>query len=467
MSAIFANGSLTEAEPIPAQRAAGTALARLRFQDGVAALAQGDRAAAALAFGAAMRLDPMQADAACNLAVLCLDEGYLAEAEALCRAALAVAPTHVAAATNLGNALHRQGRHQAAGETYAAVLRCAPHAADALIGLGLSLQARGAMEAAIAALRQATEVTPACPIAHNNLAHALLAAGNFAEGWAEFEWRAASPARRVLRLPGRQWRGEPLYGRRLLIQAEGGYGDMIQFARYVPLVMQRGGQVVMSVYKPLLRLFAGLPGVDLVETGAKLPPYDLHCPLLSLPRIFGTAVDNIPPPLPLRSEHARIAAWRARIAPAGRRIVGLVWAGAPRPGQKAQMEMDRRRSLPLAALAPLAELPGIALVSLQTDAGPGLPMFDAMAEMADFADTAGLAGACDLVISVDTAMAHLAASLDRPVWLLDRYDGCWRWLKARDTSPWYPALRLFRQAAPGDWGGVVARVCAELIADAA
>ena len=458
------NPNPTIAEP----PASGATLALMQMEHGVAAAERGDRATAAKAFGAAMRLDPMQADAASNLAALCNIEGHLAQAEALCRAALQIAPGHVAALTNLGNALHGLGRHADAIAAFRAALTRAPQAGDPLAGLGLSLQALGQMEAAIACFRAGVAATPGCPVAHVNLAHGLLTAGHFEEGWAALEWRSAAPDRRKAVLPGTPWRGEPLYGRRVLVQEEGGYGDSLQFARYVPLILQRGGHVVLRAHRPLLRLFGGLPGLEVVDVTAPLPHYDLRCSLLSLPRLFATGLESVPPPLALPVDAARVAAWRARIAPADAFVVGLAWAGAPRPDDLEQAAMDRRRSMALASLAPLGRLANVRWVSLQTGmaaeqiASAGLPMFDAMAEMTDFADTAALTAACDLVISVDSAMLHLAGSLGRKVWLLDRYDGCWRWMKGREDSPWYPTLRIFRQSAPGDWGDVVAKVARAL-----
>ena len=448
----------------PGDARTGAALARLRVAQGIAATAKGDRMTAAQAFGAAMRLDPRQADAAANLAALCNVEGHWPQAEALARAALTIAPGHVAGWTNLGNALHRQSRHDEAAEAFSLALARDGDAVDAATGLGLSLLAMGRLGEAVIAQRAAVATNPACPVAHLNLAYCLLAAGQFAEGWAEFEWRGLASAPAPV-MAGPVWRGEPLYGRRILVQAEGGYGDMLQFARYLPLLMQRGGQVIMQTRKPLTRLFAALP---CIEIAGDAPPYDLSVRLLSLPRLFGTVLTTIPPPLPLRVDPGRVTAWRARILGrhAGALIVGLVWGGAPRASELAQAEMDRRRSMALTRLAPLAGMAGVRLVSLQEGAAgaqiaeAGLDIFDAMAEMADFADTAALTAACDLVISVDTAMVHLAGSLDVPVWLLDRYDGCWRWGKASETSPWYSRMRLFRQEIPGDWDGVVARVAA-------
>ena len=447
----------------------GAALARLRVAQGIAATVKGDRMAAAQAFGAAMRLDPRQADAASNLAALCNIEGHWKQAEALSRAAISIAPGHVAAWTNLGNTLHRQSRHDEAAEAFSLALARDGDAVDAATGLGLSLLAMGRLEEAVIAQRAAVLTDPACPVAHLNLAYCLLAAGQFAEGWTEFEWRGLAGVP-TPSMAGPVWRGEPLYGRRILVQAEAGYGDMLQFARYLPLLMQRGGQVIMQTRTPLARLFRALPCVEIAEIGDDTPHYDLSVKLLSLPRLFATTHASVPPPLPLRVDQGRIAAWRARVLEhhGGALVVGLVWSGAPRRGDLTQAEMDRRRSMELVHLVPLAGVAGVRLVSLQEGAASAqiaataLPIFDAMAEMADFADTATLTAACDLVISVDTAMVHLAGSLDVPVWLLDRYDGCWRWGKGIDTSPWYPRLRLFRQDAPGDWDGVVTRVVASL-----
>ncbi len=470
----LAAGAIAEAEThllaasarSPHDPGIGAALARLRLAQGIAANLRGDRKSAAQSFGAAMRLDPRQADAAANLAALCNDDGHWREAEALSRAAVSIAPDHVAAWTNLGNSLHRQSRHDEATEAFGMALARDGSAVDAATGLGLSLLAMGRVDDAVIAQRAAVVSDPACPVAHLNLAYCLLTAGQFAEGWAEFEWRGLAPGTPAPPVAGPLWRGEPLYGRRILVRAEGGFGDILQFGRYVPQLLQRGGQVIVQTHKPLTRLFAGLPCIEVVESGAAMPPFDLSVKLLSLPRLFATALATIPPPLPLRVDPARVSAGRRRImanASTGL-VVGLVWAGAPRSDLLPQAEMDSRRSMNLARLAPLAGIAGVSLVSLQEGkagaeiAETGLPIFNAMAEMADFADTAVLTAACDLVISVDTAMVHLAGSLNVPVWLMDRYDGCWRWGKGVETSPWYPKLRLFRQGAPGDWDGVVARV---------
>ena len=454
----------------PADPRISAALARLRLAQGIAANLRGDPMSAAQAYGDAMRFDPYQADAASNLAALCNGEGHWHEAEALSRAAVSIAPGHVAAWTNLGNSLHRQSRHDEAAEAFGLALARDGDAADAATGLGLSLLAMGRVNDAVIAQRAAVATNPACPVAHLNLAYCLLTAGQFAEGWTEFEWRGLATATPAPPVAGPVWRGEPLYGRRILVQAEGGLGDILQFARYLPQLLQRGGQVIVQTHKPLTRLLAGLPCIEVAEIGARMPHFDLSVKLLSLPRLFATTLATIPPPVPLRVDLSRVAAWRGRILgnASGGFVVGLVWAGAPRGDVLSQAEMDRRRSMKLAGLAPVSHIAGTRLVSLQEGAAgaqvaaTGLPIFDAMSDMADFADTAALTAACDLVISVDTAMVHLAGSLDVPVWLMDRFDGCWRWGKGVERSPWYPKLRLFRQDAPGGWDGVVRRVAATL-----
>ncbi|HEX4259777.1 MAG TPA: hypothetical protein VHY76_01630, partial [Acetobacteraceae bacterium] len=224
----------------------------------------------------------------------------------------------------------------------------------------------------------------------------------------------------------------------------------------------RGAEVVLEVPAPLLRLLARMEGVAaVVAAGESLPGFDLHCPMMSLPLGFGTTVETIPAAAPyLRAEPG------PRPPGAGLRV-GLVWAGGARPGEPRAFHADRRRSIPLAALAPLAAIQGVRLVSLQ--AGPPAAeaagvawVEDAMAGVRDFADTAAVVAGLELVIAVDTAVAHLAGGLGRPVWLLSRFDACWRWLERREDSPWYPTMRIFRQGRPGDWADVIARVAAAL-----
>jgi hypothetical protein len=273
-----------------------------------------------------------------------------------------------------------------------------------------------------------------------------------------------------------RWLGEPLNGRRILLHAEQGLGDTIQFCRYAPLVAARGGRVILEVPRKLLRLLSGLRGVtQLVAAGDPLPAFDVQCSLMSLPLAFRTRLDTIPAQVPyLAARPETVAYWRHRLGPWTRRRVGLVWSGGFRPDQPESHAVNERRNIPLRLIAQLNQ-PAIDFVSLQKgepaeselialkDAvWPGGNLTNAAPELDDFEDTAGLIETLDLVISVDTSTAHLAAAMGKPVWLLNRFDSCWRWLEQREDSPWYPTLRLFRQTTRGDWQAVTQRVSAAL-----
>ncbi len=272
--------------------------------------------------------------------------------------------------------------------------------------------------------------------------------------------------------------GRCLGDRTILLHAEQGLGDTLQFLRYAPLVAAAGGRVVLEVQPELVRLCQGLPGITEVvptyETGAEpSAQFDVQCPLMSLPLLFGTTLETIPAAAPdLHPDPALVAAWKERLPDTGALRVGLRWAGARHIADAGARLIDQRRSLRLAELAPLADIGGVRFVSLQKgepadelrDAPPGLDVLDPMPAVSDFAETAAIVASLDLVISVDTSVAHLAGALGRPVWLLSRFDGCWRWLHGRDDSPWYPTMRLYRQERPLDWGGVIGRVRRGLIA---
>jgi len=277
------------------------------------------------------------------------------------------------------------------------------------------------------------------------------------------------PAEPLRRPDPAAWRG-----RRVLLFAEQGLGDSLQFLRYVPMAAAVGAEVFVEVPASLRRLAATLPGgARVVAEGEAVPPHDLAVPLLHLPWAFGTTLDTIPAAIPyFTADPAQVGAWQTRLAGLPGRKVGLVWAGDPRPDDVVSHRTDRRRSFRLAQLAALAQVPGVSFVSLQKGHGaaqtaappPGMVLHDWTGELGDFADTAALMQALDLVISADTSPLHLAGALGRPVWLMDRYDSCWRWLRGRNDSPWYPTLRRFRQNSPGDWGEVAGRV-AQALAD--
>jgi hypothetical protein len=279
-------------------------------------------------------------------------------------------------------------------------------------------------------------------------------------------------AERARRFTHPPWLGdEKLAGKTILLHAEQGYGDTLQFCRYSALVAALGARVVLEAPWPLARLLASLDGVvKMVPRGDPLPPFDQHCPLMSLPLAFGTTLATVPAPAQVRVAPERIDAWRQRLAGVPGLRVGLVWAGSARRTDPDARAIDRRRSITLAHFAPLATVQGVSFVSLQKDEParqtlappPGMTVIDVTTELNDFADTAALIGALDLVISVDTAVAHLAGTLGKPVWILTQFDSCWRWLVGRTDSPWYPSARLFRQPVLGDWDAVIGDVVTAL-----
>ena len=454
----------------------------------------------------AIELAPDYAAAYCNLGDALEEMGQLDEAVACCRKAIALAPDFAEAYNNLGVALAGQRNFEEAVLCYRKVIEFIPDHTEAYSNLGDALEQQGQGQEAVAYCRRAVELTPHIAKAHNNLgvalmrqaawaeaadcfrraialnpelaeshtplAMALLAQGDMVAGWEEYEWRWKTrylrPVQRHFAQP--QWRGEAGHGRTLLIHAEQGFGDTLQFCRYAPLAAARGLRVILEVQKPLVRLLKSLPGVDaVIAQGEELPPFDLHAPMLSLPLALGTTVESIPRSIAayLHADEAAVAAWQTRldtIAGQNPRI-GLVWAGNPRNYSPLLAATDRRRSMAPEQLAPLLELSGFHFFSLQKD-GPAAPeawkLINLMAEMDDFADTAALIANLDLVITVDTAVAHLAAALAKPVWLMNRFDTCWRWLTDRKDSPWYPTLRLYRQPAPGDWASVIADITRDL-----
>jgi len=306
-----------------------------------------------------------------------------------------------------------------------------------------------------------------------NHAVALLHAGRLTEAWRDYEWRLRQPGHTGLPLATLlpDIAKLDLRERTILVTHEEGFGDTLQFVRYVPLLAERGARVVLAVPRELERLARGFAGVaELCAFGTPLPRFDYHCPVFSLPRAFGTTMETIPGETPYLSvDPALIARWESRLPPGGLRV-GLVWAGQARPWLPGFSTLDGRRSAGIAAFAPLAEVPGVQFISLQK--GPaaaelvpaGLVLHDPMPQVADFADTAAIVAGLDLVVSVDTAVVHLAGALGKPVFLLDRYDNCWRWFSEREDSPWYPRLRIFRQERLGDWTTPVRRVAKALAA---
>jgi tetratricopeptide (TPR) repeat protein len=412
----------------------------------------------------ALRLRPDYADAYNGLGTVFGKLGRWAEAEACYRDAIGQSPDFFGAYSNLGDVLRNLGRFHEAERCCREALRLEPKNTAAHTNLANALQNLCRLEEAENHYREALRLEPGDAVAHANLGMLLLLAGRFEMGWEEYEWRWRAEALPPRGFEQPQWRGEKIGGRTLLLHADQGFGDTIQFCRYVPLVAAKA-DVVLEVPRALVRLFSGLENVArIIPHGEALPPFDLHCPLFSLPRVFGTTLDTIPGATPyLGTNPDRVALWRERLRELGGLRVGLVWSGNPRRGKPAFDAADRRRSIGLASLAALSGIEAVRFVSLQKGeaAGqaktppPGMAIHDWTDELDDFADTAALIAALDLVIGVDTAVIHLAGALGKPVWMLNRFDTDWRWLLDRGDSPWYPSMRIFRQPAPGDWDGVL------------
>ena len=428
------------------------------------ALRQPDPDGALGALRRALVLAPDWAQSRANLGATLLATGRYGEALAACRQAVALAPALAEAVNNAANALMGLERPGPALALYRRAQVLDPTYPEAHANQGTALVQLGRAAEALADYDAALARRPDYAEARLQRAMALLSLGRLGEGWAAFEGRRATGRYRARHRAYSEpdWRGQRLDGRAILLHAEQGLGDTLQFVRFAPLVAERGGRVLLCVPPTLVRLLAEIPGVAAVAGDpAALPAWDCQLPLMSLPHALGLA--GIPPGAPyLRAEPRATAEWAGRLAALAGRKVGLVWSGDPRRHDPEASLIDRRRSLRLDRLAPLASLDGLSLVSLQMGApaaeAAGLALFDAMARIGDFADTAALVANLDLVVTVDTSVAHLAGAMGKPVWILSRFDACWRWGQDREDSPWYPSARLFRQTTAGDWDGVVARL---------
>ncbi len=346
-------------------------------------------------------------------------------------------------------------------------LRRQPDRARGVNDRGLALASLGRYEQAFAAFAQAVRLDPQLAEAHWNEALFRLLLGQFDVGWREYEWRwkKSEFIKGAARFRQPQWTGaEDVQGRTLFLHGEQGLGDVIQFARYAPLVVARGARVIVGAQAPLKPLLQTLEGVDrVIGAGEPLPAFDMHCPLMSLPLAFGTRLETIPGVVPyLRADNERLRRWTHRLGPRRRLRVGLAWSGNP------ELAHDRHRSVPLPLFEPLLALPAdfvglgkfVRAGDAETMQRLGIRHFGE--ELTDFADTAALTQLMDVVISVDTSIAHLAGALAIPLWLLISNPPEYRWLLDRDDSPWYPSARLFRQQLRGDWHDVIARVSREL-----
>jgi tetratricopeptide (TPR) repeat protein len=395
--------------------------------------------------------------------------------------AVALKPAYAEAYSNRAFALQELGKSEEALASCDRAVELEPRSLHAHVNRAGVLMSLNRVNEAIASYDRAIAADPASASAYVNRGMARLATGDFAGGWADYEWRWRDHGGWII-LEKRDfaqslWLGEgSLAGRSVFLQAEQGYGDTIQFCRFAHLVAELGARVILEVPAALGGLMQSLDGVaQIVIQGEPIPPFDCYCPLLSLPLALRTRLETIPGAVPyLRpsEEHRRL--WKERLGAVSRPRVGLVWSGGFRPARPELWSANSRRNIPLQSLAALSGS-AVEFYSLQKGApaeselaaltahgwqGPEIK--DPTRDIRDFADTAALIEQLDLVISVDTAAAHLAGALGKPVWVLNRFDACWRWLRGRSDSPWYPTARLYRQERAGDWNTVLDRVHADL-----
>jgi len=441
--------------------------AKQLFSEGSELMRSGNASAALTRFQALLTVEPSNALIHLHAGAALHDLGCYEEAVATYRKALKLAPNMGEGHNNLGNSLMALGRFSEAAESFsrgAAILKTSP---VPLTARGTALQALGQIAESENDCRKALSIDPDFAAAHWNLALNLLLQGRYQEGWPEYEWRwrkpdFTSPCRHT---DAPLWNGSQLDGSTILLHAEQGFGDAIQFVRYAPLVAACGGDVVLECHPQLVSLFQGVEGVRaVIPFGSPLPSFAFQAPLLSIPRIFGTTLQSIPSRSPYISiSDAYRRKWE-RLTPSSQALrIGVAWAGKKFP--------DPLRSCRLSDIAPLADVPNLLFYSLQMGEGSeqavlppdGMRLVDLTGEIYDFADTAALIEQMDLVISIDTAVAHLAGAIGKPTFLMLPTAPDWRWLLERSDSPWYPTMMIFRQKLPGEWGDAVAGILKTLL----
>ncbi|HEX8955514.1 MAG TPA: tetratricopeptide repeat protein [Burkholderiaceae bacterium] len=428
----------------------------------VALQRQGRLAQAFPAFLRAAQMLPEDDEAQGNLGLALLEAGELAQGDHFLRRALELKPTNAMAWNNLAHGLARQGRLIEAEQSQRGALARAPHNREFVHNLGSILHDQGRIAEAEDCYRRAIALDPLFAHAHWSLGMCRLQEGDFTDGWREYEWRWQTPrlmAERS-RYGDMRWTGEQdIVGKTMLLWAEQGLGDTLQFCRYVRALAARGARIVLDVPAAFLRLLAPLAPVN--DQAGAVPAHDFHCPLMSLPLALGES--GIAPCAPyLHADAALAALWRERLGPAGKPRIGIAWSGNRRHLQ------DYRRSIPVERFTTLA---GATYEFVSIQAAPSeaerahleaqaIPRFEHL--LTDYAETAALIADLDLVLCVDTSVAHLAAAMGKPVWLLLSYQADWRWLSGRSDCPWYASLRIFRQPRLDDWDSVFAEVRQEL-----
>ncbi len=422
-----------------------------------------DRAVACYRSAIALQGDWAQAHN--NLGAMLAKQQHRDQAVAAYRAALSIQPDFAEAWYNLGIVL-KPDSYEKAAECYRRAVASRPDFVEARHNLAITLADQRKFDDAASEYRQILERQPNHVDAHIGLATTLLHAGQFDLGWPQYEWRIKHPS---MPQPPRDcpaWRGESLSGRTILLLSEQGAGDTLQFVRYAEWVKQRGGRALVQCAPALASLLARCPGVDeVIEANQPTPPIDAYAWLASLPGVFGTSLDTIPsPPAYLQPRAEIVDRWRARLSGETRFRIGIAWQGNPIHPR------DRDRSIPLIEFMRLGDLPNVRLISLQFGAGrEQLATIDDVArpvdfgdELGDFESAAGLIANLDMVVSCDSAPAHLAGAVGANVWVALPYACDWRWLADRTDSPWYPTMRLFQQQRRGDWGEVFCRIATEL-----
>jgi Tfp pilus assembly protein PilF len=423
----------------------------------------------------AIIIRPNYADAHNNLGLIYFSQGNFEQAAACYRQAIAVKPDFPQAHNHLGNALKELGDFDAAIAHYERAIALKPDYAKVFNNWGNIFRDRGELQEAVQYYNQATAIEPNFAEAHWNKALTLLLNGDLQTGFAEYEWRwqVKLPTFQPMRaLPQPRWDGSPLNGKTIFLHAEQGMGDMIQFVRYVPLVAQRGGRIILECHAPLIHLFQGLPDVAaIVSYGSTPPAFDVHAPLMSLPHILGTTLETVPTNVPYLQVPSSLSSHLSFLThhpslKIGSLKIGIVWEGNP------QNPYNRTRACPLDYLLPLVDRPNVALYSLQKESSSAdlerlqahPHIHDLREHLHDFVDTAVIMQQLDLVIAVDTSAAHLAGALGKPVWLLLPFAPDWRWILAREDSIWYPTMRIFREPSYGDWAGAIEQIQEALVA---
>jgi tetratricopeptide (TPR) repeat protein len=434
----------------------------------------------------AYRIDAHSYKILANLGLALQDQRRLDEAAECYRVALQIHPDGFEAVMNLGVVFSDQGKFDEALGWLIAAHRIKPDSADALQNVGMNLARLGRWDEAIVIYDVALRRDPDSPQVHRNLAYALLACGQYERGWFEHEWRFKCEDYLGSRVNRTFWNGDNFHGRKILLHAEQGFGDTLQFIRFAPLVKRRGGSVVVQCPAPLLRIVARCAGVDLaVDASSYVPDCHIHAPMLSLPAIFGTTIDTVPAHVPyLAADPTLVEHWRSLLAqalgtgadgdadesftagPVAKPfLIGIAWQGNP------AHRADHWRSFPLEQFGALADLPGVRLISLQTEHGldqlPRCAGRFPVTELtgprrSDFSTTAAIMAHLDLVITPDTAVAHLAGGLGVQVWVGIGSVSDWRWPRGREDTPWYPTMKLFRQTKLGDWDSVFRRMASAL-----